>query len=86
MANILVIDGEQSIRGVVEAYLKADGDPVLSSEQLVQQVGGCDFNGGDRMVDVHIGHIQQKLEADPADPQWILSAPGVGYKFGDEPA
>ncbi|MCC6803565.1 MAG: response regulator transcription factor [Anaerolineae bacterium] len=59
---------------------------VLSREQLLQQVWGYDFYGDDRVVDVHIGHIRQKLETDPADPQFILTVRGVGYKFGDEPA
>lgn len=58
---------------------------VLSREQLLEQVWGYDFYGEDRVVDVHIGHIRQKLENDPSDPQFILTVRGVGYKFGDEP-
>ena len=59
---------------------------VLSREQLLEQVWGYDYYGEDRVVDVHIGHIRQKLEPNPADPQFILTVRGVGYKFGDEPA
>lgn len=59
---------------------------VLSREQLLEQVWGYDYYGEDRVVDVHIGHIRQKLEPNPADPQYILTVRGVGYKFGDEPA
>jgi two-component system alkaline phosphatase synthesis response regulator PhoP len=58
---------------------------VLSREQLLEQVWGYEFYGEDRVVDVHIGHIRQKLEFDPTDPQFILTVRGVGYKFGDEP-
>jgi two-component system alkaline phosphatase synthesis response regulator PhoP len=58
---------------------------VLSREQLLEQVWGYNFYGEERVVDVHIGHIRQKLEYDPADPQFILTVRGVGYKFGDEP-
>ncbi len=58
---------------------------VMSREQLLEQVWGYDYYGEDRVVDVHIGHIRQKLERDPADPQFILTVRGVGYKFGDEP-
>ncbi|MEO8391452.1 MAG: response regulator transcription factor [Chloroflexota bacterium] len=58
---------------------------VLSREQLLEQVWGYDFFGEDRVVDVHIGHIRQKLELNPADPQFILTVRGVGYKFGDQP-
>ena len=57
---------------------------VLSREQLLERVWGYDYFGEDRVVDVHIGHIRQKLEADPADPQFIITVRGVGYKFGDK--
>ncbi len=62
------------------------GGMVLSREQLLEQVWGYDFYGEDRVVDVHIGHIRQKLEPNPTDPQFILTVRGVGYKFGDQPA
>ncbi len=57
---------------------------VMSREQLIQQVWGYDFYGDDRVVDVHIGHIRQKLEPDLANPRYILTVRGVGYKFGEE--
>lgn len=56
---------------------------VLSREQLLERVWGYDFYGEDRVVDVHIGHIRQKLEPDPSDPQFIVTVRGVGYKFAD---
>lgn len=58
---------------------------VLSREQLLGQVWGYDFYGDDRVVDVHIGHLRQKLEPDPANPHLIITVRGVGYKFQDEP-
>jgi two-component system alkaline phosphatase synthesis response regulator PhoP len=57
---------------------------VLSREQLLEQVWGYDFYGDARVVDVHIGHIRQKIEPDPANPQFITTVRGVGYKFEDE--
>jgi two-component system, OmpR family, alkaline phosphatase synthesis response regulator PhoP len=57
---------------------------VLSREQLLEQVWGYDFYGEDRVVDVHIGHIRQKLEYDPTAPQFIVTVRGVGYKLVDE--
>jgi len=59
---------------------------VLSREQLLQKVWGYDFYGDERVVDVHIGRIRQKLELDPANPQFVLTIRGVGYKFEDEPS
>ena len=58
---------------------------VLSREQLLERVWGYDFYGDERVVDVHIGHVRQKLEHDAADPQYVLTVRGVGYKFEDKP-
>lgn len=59
---------------------------VLSRDQLLEKVWGFDYYGDDRVVDVHIGHIRQKLEFDVTDPRFVLTVRGVGYKFGDKPA
>jgi two-component system, OmpR family, alkaline phosphatase synthesis response regulator PhoP len=58
---------------------------VLSRYQLLEQVWGHDFYGDDRLIDVHIGRIRQKLEVDPAHPRFILTVRGVGYKFEESP-
>ncbi len=58
---------------------------VLSREQLLQQVWGHDFYGEDRVVDVHLGHIRKKLEANPTRPELIVTVRGVGYRFEDQP-
>jgi two-component system alkaline phosphatase synthesis response regulator PhoP len=81
-------DGEQIELTLLEfnllATLAAYAGMVLSREQLLERVWGYDFYGEERVVDVHIGHIRQKLEIDPADPQFIVTVRGVGYKFADE--
>lgn len=38
----------------------------------------------DRVIDVHIGKLRQKLEEEPATPKYILTARGFGYSFSDE--
>jgi DNA-binding response OmpR family regulator len=38
----------------------------------------------DRVVDVHIGKIRQKIEKDPSNPTLILTVRGSGYRFADE--
>jgi two-component system alkaline phosphatase synthesis response regulator PhoP len=53
---------------------------VLSREQLLEQVWGHDFYGEERVVDVHVGHIRQKL----GDERFIATVRGVGYRFVDE--
>lgn len=57
---------------------------VFSREQLIEKVWGYDFYGDERIVDVHIGHIRQKLEPDPTAPRYILTVRGIGYKFGQK--
>jgi DNA-binding response OmpR family regulator len=39
----------------------------------------------DRVVDVHIGKLRQKIEPDPSDPTYILTVRGKGYQFTDQP-
>ncbi|MCL7453505.1 MAG: response regulator transcription factor [Anaerolineae bacterium] len=53
---------------------------VLSREQLLEQVWGYDFFGEERVVDVHVGHIRQKL----GNGGFIATVRGVGYRFEDE--
>lgn len=53
---------------------------VLSREQLLQQVWGYDFYGEERVVDVHIGHIRQKL----GNEGFVVTVRGVGYRFDAE--
>jgi two-component system alkaline phosphatase synthesis response regulator PhoP len=55
---------------------------VLSREQLLEKVWGYDFYGEERVVDVHVGHIRQKL----GDDRFIATVRGVGYRFEDEAA
>jgi DNA-binding response OmpR family regulator len=51
-------------------------------EALIEAVWGYDSNiGSDRTIDVHIRHLREKLEDDPADPRWLVTVRGVGYKF-----
>jgi two-component system OmpR family response regulator len=56
---------------------------VMSRQQIIQKVWGYDFFGDERIVDVHIANIRQKLETDPANPQYLLTVRGVGYKLED---
>ncbi|NJP06350.1 MAG: response regulator transcription factor [Chloroflexaceae bacterium] len=51
---------------------------VFSREELLRHVWGDDFDGIDRVVDVHVGSLRRKLEDDAA---FIQTVRGVGYKF-----
>lgn len=63
-------------------YLVAHPDRPCSREALIEAVWGYESGiGSDRTVDVHIRHLREKLEADPANPRWLVTVRGVGYKF-----
>ncbi len=53
---------------------------VLSREQLLEKVWGYAYYGEMRVVDVHVGHIRQKLGGET----YITTVRGVGYRFEDE--
>ncbi|MFH1186350.1 MAG: response regulator transcription factor [Chloroflexota bacterium] len=53
---------------------------VLTREQLLEKVWGGEYFGEMRVVDVHLGHVRQKL----GRPDLIATVRGVGYRFEDE--
>jgi two-component system response regulator RegX3 len=53
----------------------------LPREYLITQVWGGSFYGPTKTLDVHIRHLREKLEADPANPQYIKTVRGLGYKL-----
>jgi len=58
---------------------------VMTREHLMERVWGWDFVGVDRVVDVHISNLRKVLRDDPADPRYIATIRGVGYKMIAEP-
>ena len=52
---------------------------VYSRENLLTVVWGYEYAGDYRTVDVHVRRLREKLELDPANPQYILTKWGVGY-------
>jgi two-component system, OmpR family, alkaline phosphatase synthesis response regulator PhoP len=54
---------------------------VLSREQLLEKVWGGEYFGEQRVVDVHLGHVRQKLGREDL----IVTVRGVGYRFDDHP-
>lgn len=54
---------------------------VMSRPQLLNRVWGYDYFGDTRLVDVHIGRLRTKVEADPSKPELILTIRGLGYKL-----
>ncbi len=56
---------------------------VFTRERLLERVWGYDYAGDTRTVDVHLRHLREKLEKDPAQPVYLLTVWGVGYKFAE---
>lgn len=63
-------------------YLAGNPNRPFSRQALIEAVWGYESGiGSDRTVDVHIRHLREKLEDDPANPQWIVTVRGMGYKL-----
>lgn len=56
-------------------------DKVIAHQQILKEVWGSGYVEETQYLRVYIGHLRQKLEADPANPEFILTEPGVGYRF-----
>ncbi|MHB1252244.1 MAG: winged helix-turn-helix domain-containing protein [Acidimicrobiales bacterium] len=54
---------------------------VLSREDLLERVWGYDYFGDSRLVDVHIRRLRTKIEPDPANPTFLVTVRGAGYKL-----
>ncbi len=50
----------------------------------MDRLHGVAYEGYDRSIDAHIKNLRRKLEIDPAEPRYILTVYGIGYKFADE--
>jgi DNA-binding response OmpR family regulator len=54
---------------------------IRSREDLLERVWGYDYFGDSRLVDVHIRRLRLKIEPDPAEPQFLVTVRGAGYKL-----
>lgn len=57
-------------------------DRPFSRDALIETIWGYASEvGNDRTVDVHVRHLREKLEDDPANPRWLVTVRSAGYKF-----
>ncbi|MBW4603450.1 MAG: response regulator transcription factor [Calothrix sp. FI2-JRJ7] len=56
---------------------------VWNRSQLIDKLWGDNFFGDERVVDTHVARLRKKIEPDPANPTFIKTVVGVGYKFED---
>jgi len=62
-------------------FLATNANNVCTSNQIVTHVWGYGGDGDVCLIKAHIRHLRQKIEADPGDPLYILTIPGVGYSL-----
>ena len=62
-------------------FLMRNPNRVYSREALLDTIWAYEYRSDIRTVDVHIRRLREKLEADPANPQYIMTKWGVGYYF-----
>ncbi len=91
----LAVDGERrevSLDGVPVALTRTEFDLLAtlvsrpgrawSRYELVSRVQGRGYEGYERTVDAHVKNLRRKLRDDPRRPVFVLTVPGIGYKFG----
>ena len=54
---------------------------MLSREDLLERVWGYDYFGDGRLVDVHVRRLRTKIEPDAANPRYVVTVRGMGYKL-----
>lgn len=67
---------------LLAALMRNAGRP-LSRSQLLDAAQGDVFEGYERTIDAHIKNLRRKIEPDSAQPQYIITIYGVGYKFAE---
>jgi two-component system KDP operon response regulator KdpE len=63
------------------ARLVRNAGQVVTHRQLLADVWGAEFTEHTHYLRLYMGQLRTKLEADPADPQRLLTEPGVGYRL-----
>ncbi|OPA73282.1 DNA-binding response regulator [Paenibacillus selenitireducens] len=65
-------------------YLAQTPNTVVKIDHLFQHIWGSESFGDTRTLMVHISNLRKKIEPDPANPTYVITVRGVGYKFNSE--
>jgi two-component system response regulator RegX3 len=83
--HVVAVDGEPVALPLKEfdllEYLLRNAGRVLTRGQLIDRVWGSDYVGDTKTLDVHVKRLRSKLEPDPANPTYLLTVRGLGYKL-----
>jgi two-component system response regulator RegX3 len=83
--HVVAVDGEMVSLPLKEfdllEYLLRNSGRVLTRGQLIDRVWGSDYVGDTKTLDVHVKRLRAKVEPDPANPKYLLTVRGLGYKL-----
>jgi two-component system, OmpR family, KDP operon response regulator KdpE len=83
----VLVDGEQVQLRPTEYrllyHLVSNPGVVLSHETLLSRVWGPEYRDAGHYLRLYVNYLRQKIERDPANPRYILTERGVGYRFAD---
>ena len=85
MNRVVTRDGQRLHLTPIEyrllTLLIANAGKVLTHRHLLREVWGPTFVESNHYVRIYVGHLRQKVEADPAQPRHLVTETGVGYRF-----
>ncbi|MDP9093995.1 MAG: response regulator transcription factor [Actinomycetota bacterium] len=83
--HVVSVDGVQVPMPLKEfdllELLLRNAGRVLTRGQLIDRVWGADYVGDTKTLDVHVKRLRSKIEPDPANPKYLVTVRGLGYKF-----
>jgi two-component system, OmpR family, response regulator RegX3 len=83
--HVVTVDGNQVALPLKEfdllELLLRNAGRVLTRGQLIDRVWGADYVGDTKTLDVHVKRLRSKIEPDPANPKYLVTVRGLGYKF-----
>lgn len=88
IVNIGVTKRGQAVRLTAKEWqiltlLTTNPTKVFTKEQLYRSVWKDDYYGDENVINVHISRLREKIEDNPAEPQYIKTLWGIGYKLGE---
>ena len=63
------------------AYLAQNAERVVTSRMILEKVWGPEYGEDTQTLRVHVSHLRKKIEPHPSVPRYILTEPGVGFRF-----
>ncbi|ADB77150.1 response regulator transcription factor [Geodermatophilus obscurus] len=83
--HVVSVDGEPVALPLKEfdllELLLRNAGRVLTRVQLIDRVWGSDYVGDTKTLDVHVKRLRAKIEPDPANPKYLVTVRGLGYKL-----